>query len=133
SISSSERRARVPNAAVCPRGQNGDGREVPEALLIAPRLGDRCELAVEPAGSPPELERAWLTWKWRTRLQLQVFARDPVCTICHRAREHGALPSRPRISEPGRKSRRWIYAAGARVVERWLTPGMLRSRPACYS
>src|SRR5262245_27193019 len=60
SISSSERRARVPNAAVCPRGQNGDGREVPEALLIAPRLGDRCELAVEPAGAPPELERAWL-------------------------------------------------------------------------
>src|SRR5262249_39120162 len=37
---------------VCPRGQNGDGREVPEALLIAPRLGDRCELAVEPAGAP---------------------------------------------------------------------------------
>src|SRR5262249_885961 len=47
-------------ARVCPRGQNGDGREVPEALLIAPRLGDRCELAVEPTGAPPELERAWL-------------------------------------------------------------------------
>ena len=49
---------------------------------------------MEPAGAPPELERAGYTWKWRTRLQLQVFARDPVCTICHRAREHGALPSR---------------------------------------